>query len=562
MATSLPICDICMTDGTSIAASVWCSECEEAICINCEKQHDRMKLTKNHKKIPIGDYQKLPGSVADIKQECKVHNRKLDFYCLIHNEPCCVSCVSKKHGTCHTLKPLTEVVDGVKSSAAFEDLEDRANDISELIGSLIKDKKDNKTRIECQKKRIISEVQNVRKAILNHLDTLQMDLLNKLDNEEKEQFKSIDSFIRKISEMRTNVDQIVSNLKQIKKHASDFQAFLAIHEWNTKIGKEEKDLMSFQTDQIMDSVDIRTEFSPILMKFEKEVNEFGKLEVKYSSAKKILLKKEQQGQIFVPAFNTVDNIKLTKIHSFQTPDGASSKILITGIDMFDDGIIVLADNQLLNKRLVIMNQEGELIKTVPLEGQCYDVAVIDKDTVATTLFVKKKVVIVDVNSSKLQRTISTKDYCYGIISTGEKLLVSLYNKTIQFFDLSGNALSTLLTADISFHCSVLNNKLYYTTHNSDAVYSDDLKGNVCWKFDFQKLDFPIGIINDASKNVFVVCNESNQLVVVGEDGKQSRILLTKEKGLHKPRAIHYNRKSNTLLVFNVSGKCFLYKVTN
>ncbi|XP_052082872.1 E3 ubiquitin-protein ligase TRIM71-like isoform X1 [Mytilus californianus] len=562
MATSVPICDICMTDDTTKPASVWCAECEEAICKDCEQQHSRMKLTKNHQPIPIEDYRKLPSSVADITQECKVHNRELDFYCLIHNEPCCVSCVSQKHYTCKTLKPLTEVVEGVKSSAAFEDLEDRAKDISELICNLIKDKQDNKARIEFQKKRIISEVQNVRKAIIKHLDKLQLDLLDKLDNEEKEQRKRIDSFIKTISEMRTNVDQIVRDLKQIKQHASEFQAFLGIHELNTKIEKKEKDWMSFQTDQTMDNVDIHIKFSPIFMMFEKDVKELGELEVKFLSSQKILLKKEKQGQMLVPISYTIDTIKLTNICSFQTPDGESRNILITGIDMFDDGRIVLADSQQLNKRLVIMNQKGGLIKTVPVVEKCFDVAVIDKDTVATTLTYERKVIIVDINLSKVQRTLPMKDNCYGIINTGEQFVVSLWNKTIQFFDLSGKTLSTLSTADYSFHCSVLNDKLYYTTFTSDAVYSTELNGEICWKFDCQKSADPTGIINDASGNIFIACLGSNQLMVVGRDGEKSRVLLTEKDGLQKPIALHYNRKTNILLVCNRSGKCLQYKVAN
>ncbi|CAC5423755.1 LRP4 [Mytilus coruscus] len=228
--------------------------------------------------------------------------------------------------------------------------------------------------------------------------------------------------------------------------------------------------------------------------------------------------------------------------------------------MFDDGRIVLTDES--TKGLAIMNQEGELIKTIALEDECFDIAVIDKNTVATTLVMERKIVIVDVNSSRVQRSIRTKDECYGIISTGQQLVVSLWNKTIQFFDLSGNALSTLSTDDISLHCSVLNGKLYYTTHYSDAVYSTDLNGEDDWKFDFQKSVYPTGITHDAAGNIFVACRDSNNLMVIRPSGKKSRTILTEEDGLQKPRAINYNRKTNTLLVCNLSGQCFLYKVTN
>ncbi|XP_052082871.1 uncharacterized protein LOC127720338 [Mytilus californianus] len=562
MASPVPICDICMTDNITKSATVWCSECEEAICNDCERQHDRMGLSKNHKTTSIKDYQELPSSVAAIKQICKGHNLKFDFYCAIHNEPCCVSCVTEKHGTCLKLEPLSEVVKGVKSSAAFADLEERTKDISALIGDLITEKKSNRASFGVQKNKIISEVQYVRLAINNHLDKLQKDLLNKLGDTEKLQNKTIDSFIEKLSDMRKNVENISGDMKKSKQHASNFQAFLGIHEWNKKIEAEEKYWMSLQTDQIMDTFDIHIQYSPILIKFETDVKELGKLEVKSSSTKKILLKKEKQGQIFVPVSNTVDNIKLTTLCCFQTPVVAPSTIIITGIDMFDDERIVLADNHLLHNRLVIINQEGKFIKTIQLKYQCFDVAVIDTDTVATTLIDQKKIYIIDVNSSKVQRYIPTGDKCNGITYSGEQLVVNLINNTIQFFDLSGNTLSTLSTADASVSCSVLNDKLYYTAHKSDTIYSTELNGEVRWKFNCHKSDHPAGIVNDAAGNIFVACRNSHQVVVLGQDGKKSRILLTKKDGLKQPRAIHYNHKTNILIVCNVSGQCFQYKVTN
>lgn len=561
MATFLPICDICMTDDTKKPASTWCAECEESICNDCEQQHSRMKLTKNHKTISVEDYLKLPDSIADIKQECKVHNRKLEIYCLIHNEPCCLSCISWKHGTCQKLKPLIEVVEGVKSSAAFEDLEDRANDINELIGDLIKKKQDDKASFVFQKTGIISEVQKIRKAINNHLDKLTTDLLNKLDNEEKKQSKYIDSFIEKISEMRKNVVQIVYDLKQIRQHASDFQAFLGIHAWNKNIEVEENKWMSLQTDQMI-CTDIYIAISPLLMKFEKNVKELGNLEVKSYSAKKILLKKEKQGQVLVSVSNTVDTITLTHIRSFDTTDGSSRTISITGIDMFDDGRIVLADNRRFNNQLFMINHECRFIKTIPLEDQCFDVAVIEKNTVAITLVEKKKIVFVDVNSSTKQRSIYTRDRCYGIYYTGEQLVVCLDNLTIQLFDLTGNTLSILPIGERSLYCSVFNNKLYYTAQGGtvSCIYSIDLNGEIIWKFDCQKNERPNGITNDGSGNSFVACWGSNELMVVGQDGKNTRILLTDKNELVGPNAIHYNRKSKTLLICNVSGKCFLYRV--
>ncbi|CAC5423751.1 unnamed protein product [Mytilus coruscus] len=150
-------------------------------------------------------------------------------------------------------------------------------------------------------------------------------------------------------------------------------------------------------------------------------------------------------------------------------------MFITGIDMFDDGRIVLAD-QSSNLRLVIMNQEGEFINSIPLEDTCYDVAVMDKDTVATTLVKERKVVIVDVNSSEVQRTNATV------------LLVQVNNWS--------SVSSTIAFIFLIF--LVMRCQCCHTAKYSNEVYSTDFDGKVLWKFDCQKSDCPTGITNDAS----------------------------------------------------------------
>lgn len=313
MASFSPKCDICISDNRNKSASVWCSKCDEAICSDCEKQHGLMGITKNHETIPIEDYKKLPLSVSAIDQNCKRHSLKLDFYCLIHNERCCVSCISEKHGTCNKLKPLSEVVEGVKSSEDFKKLEDKLKDIIKTICSMIMIKENNQKCFRDQKKKIISEVQNVRTTINNHLDKLQKDFMDKLCNVEKEKSKDIDDLIAKLYHMQSNVEKISSDLKTTKQYSSDYQAFLSIHEWNQNIEIEETNVMSLKYEQSLENFEMAVKFSPILLNFEKDVREFGELIVKYSTSMNL-----KRRDIF--KLNSVsDYIKLTIARFFQDP---------------------------------------------------------------------------------------------------------------------------------------------------------------------------------------------------------------------------------------------------
>ncbi|CAC5385037.1 unnamed protein product [Mytilus coruscus] len=355
MATLDRSCDVCLNLHVTKSASVWCSECEEAICTDCEPRHRTQKATKKHKTIPIADYQKLPIYITNIKVECEDHNQKLDFYCSIHSEPCCTRCVSEKHKDCRELKPLPVVVDGVKSSAVFSDLEDRVKDMSQVIGQMIQEKRHNKSNLEVKKKTLIAEVDRVRKAINKRLDTIQGELLRKIGEIEEQEGDKIDCLVSKLSKIKTKVDEIANVVEKTKQYASNFQTFLGVNKWIREMENQEREVKSAQSDQNMANADIQIKISPILKKFEKDAFEFGKIDVNYSPRTKLVLRKDKQGQgLLVPSSQTISKIKLSKLRSFDIQQG-DLECLITGCDVFEDDRIVFVDSIVTNKRLIIMN---------------------------------------------------------------------------------------------------------------------------------------------------------------------------------------------------------------
>ncbi|CAC5385036.1 unnamed protein product [Mytilus coruscus] len=562
MATAQPSCDICLNLHVTKSSSIWCSECEEAICQDCEQRHRIQKATKNHKTIPIEDYQELPLYITNIKLECEDHNQKLDFYCSFHNEPCCTRCVSVKHKDCRELTPLPEIVEGVKSSTAFCDLEDRVRDLSQVIDQMIKEKLDNKYNLEVQRKTIIAEVELVRKAINKHLDTIQAELLNTLREDEGRQEDNIVCLVGKLGQLKQNVDEIVTALEKAKLHASNFQTFLGVDNWTREIVNLERKIKSVQSDTGMSNVHLQIKMHPLLDMIEKDISKFGKLEVSFSPPTKLVLRKNKQSQqLYTPLPLPTSEIKLSKHRSFHISKEKSG-CMITGCDMFEDGRIVVAYCSNVKKRLVVMNCEGSFVNKIKLEDRPFDVTVIDPNTVAVTLFAIKNICTVDVNSSKILWTISVNENCYGICFVDGKLVVSLANQVFQFVDLSGNVLSNVPKMDNASYCSVMKDNIYYAAQDNDVVYCCDMNGRVQWKFGCAKSYFPNGIANDASGNVFVTCREANKVIVIESSGTKSRELLTSDAGLKQPIAINYNRKSNILLICNIHGQCFIYKITN
>ncbi|CAC5358235.1 unnamed protein product [Mytilus coruscus] len=194
----------------------------------------------------------------------------------------------------------------------------------------------------------------------------------------------------------------------------------------------------------MANVDIRIQMNPILDKIEKDISEFGKLEVNFNPPAKVILRKEKQGQKpLIPSTQSISKIKLSKLRSFDLPEG-ESRCLITGCDMFADGRITFVDCREANKRLLVTNNEGLFIKEIELMDNPLDVSIIDSNTVAVTLSTRNCISIVDINTTKILRTLPVKENCHGICFADGKLVVSLANKILQFLVLVCNFVQATL----------------------------------------------------------------------------------------------------------------------
>lgn len=178
-------CDICKKRHVTNEAFVWCFECNESLCSDCNEIHQVYSILKDHKPIPIEDYQKLNKSITALKYECEQHGTKFDFYCADHDTPICVKCVTEKHRNCSKIKPLAEITERVKKSFLFTDLQERASDIQDIVQQIIKEVSSRQAKVKIKTSRVLSIIDATRKAIDQHLDLLQEKITNELKIHEK-----------------------------------------------------------------------------------------------------------------------------------------------------------------------------------------------------------------------------------------------------------------------------------------------------------------------------------------------------------------------------------------
>ncbi|CAG2217376.1 unnamed protein product [Mytilus edulis] len=154
MATSTTICGPCSERYTTKPSAYWCSDCQEAICDDCQEHHRVFKATRSHELIPIDKYKSLPSFITDIQQSCTNHNEKYQQYCVAHALPICFKCI-KEHQKCNVI-PLDEVTNNAKTSGQLQDLETRLVDLLQNIDRIKKDRQANLENREPKEKKFIS----------------------------------------------------------------------------------------------------------------------------------------------------------------------------------------------------------------------------------------------------------------------------------------------------------------------------------------------------------------------------------------------------------------------
>lgn len=64
-------CEPCQTEDLSSPAVKWCTECEEALCTDCERSHRKSKASKHHTLADLVSGKTLPKVKV---QDCKLHD--------------------------------------------------------------------------------------------------------------------------------------------------------------------------------------------------------------------------------------------------------------------------------------------------------------------------------------------------------------------------------------------------------------------------------------------------------------------------------------------------------
>lgn len=243
MATETSSCGVCLHRHISKTSIVWCTQCDEGLCVECQEHHSFSKSSRKHTTITISEYQKLPPDISNISQ-CKIHNEKYLLYCKKHESPCCGNCIVESHKECRDIVKLVDVIGNVKTSNYFYEIEQMVSEISKSIKKIRENCQYNFKTLSEQRSKIENEIEQDRITINDYLDKLQKDTLKELHEMEKKTNKEIHQVIQSLDEKENKTMEFQRNISTIKQHASDLHAFLAFKKLENDVLAEEKFLQS------------------------------------------------------------------------------------------------------------------------------------------------------------------------------------------------------------------------------------------------------------------------------------------------------------------------------
>ncbi|XP_076099803.1 uncharacterized protein LOC143069184 [Mytilus galloprovincialis] len=568
MASSVKqLCTICNDDGISNSAVTWCTECEVLFCGDCEKPHSKSHLSKNHKTMSADDYQKLPTFMQEISSQCQDHKKKFELYCSCHACPCCVQCVTDKHKMCQEMKPLSDILQQVKSSASVQLFETDLKDVKENIDTAIKYLQTRITTTNTQNTKAIEKIRYMRKSIDDYLNKLEQDLLNDLECKHLKLTFNMATLVQQMEQRASQINQMQIQFSETTQSTSELQRFIALREIEKITSQTTKYIEDLESGDHFIEKNLEVNLSSALQSFLQDVNSFGIININTTtSTLKIKTGRKDQAQHLIPKVPGVEQIKPSLLTRLTIPEDIKT-LNITACLILPDGKFIILDRN--RKQLLLFRNDGIFIRKVVTFKQCpYDDCLVRNNTVAVTLGLGKRTVLVDVNRSKIIQSIQLSNECFGVASDGKTLVISSWRQctTVNLSDMSHTILEGMRGV---YRISLFQGNIYGTNSSGNEVCCYKATGEPLWTFQHQDMISPRGLTLDKNGFVYIASAGNNSILVVSPDGKICKTILSVAGGIKDLFAIDINRETGLMIVSNhISDEkneksyetCFVYKV--
>ncbi|CAG2230306.1 unnamed protein product [Mytilus edulis] len=557
-------CTLCNDDGTSTEAVRWCVECEVFLCIDCEKHHKKLRMSKAHNTMSTRDYHNLPKFMQEISSQCRDHKKKYELYCSFHACPCCVMCITDKHKKCQEMKPLSDILKKVKSSASVQLFEKDLKDVKENLEEIIKYLKRRTNTSTVQKTKAVEQIRSMRKFIDDFLNKLEQEILDDLDSKQSALKSQMDTLLQQLKTQANQMSQLQSEFSKITQYATELQMYCGLREIEITTSEAVKHLEDLKSGGQLDEVNLELSISSKLQSILKDVKSFGDININTSPfTLQLKAVRKDQAQYLVPTIPTIEQIKPSMVRQLNIPQDRKY-INILACTILPDGKYLIHDNQFRGNLLLFSNDGMFIREVVKFTGRSYDSCFVRNNTVAAALYSEKQIALVDVEKNEIFKSINLSHHCYSVASDGQMLVICSSRKStlVKLNDMS----HTILEGVVADKVALFKGNIYCTINKENKVCCYKSTGEALWTFMHNDVVHPKGITLDKNGFVYVV-SMSNSVVVVSPDGKTCKTILSEADGIKSLLAIDIDKESELMIVSCIKSDdsksyqtAFVYKI--
>lgn len=549
---SLRLCDNCEHRHISTAAVTWCPDCDEAFCSECKEHHDASKIAKFHKTISLTEFVKLPSFIKDTSVYCTEHDQKCEFYCCSHRKCCCNMCLKESHFQCEKLDIIQDVVKNVKTSPVLEDIKNDLKCIMINLDSLIKNRQENKIKINAQKLTCMDEIKRFRELLNAKLDEMEQTLKDTLASDVEKLDSDLDTLLQDVDVHKKNITNLQEEMAVAIRMATDLQVFLGLRPLELRLEEEHAYLETLKTNKAMDEVDLVLDIALAMTTISKGSESFGMIsQLRERNELEFEFRKNEQAQLILPSVNELSNIKFSEKVQFQLPKGENG-VNTLGCYVLPEGLLVFTDD--VNTRLIICDSGGTFLRDILISCSPFDITYINNSTVGVTCPSSKKVVLVELISGKEISSFTTDDMCYGISFLNGMLTMRITGNFLKT-TLEGD-IKTRIKADCKTHCCAIEDLIISSHCSNNSVLCFEADGDLAWQFQDPKLQAPRDVTVDENGCILVIGEKSNNLYAISSDGRNGREIIN---NLDNPYSIHFDKASKLMVITNKAGSAKVYQ---
>ena len=211
LCSAVAACEVCENDAIAVK---FCATCRQKLCRRCSKSHKKIRTTKSHRLFSItGSNEKSEEAAKLMRSYCKDHDeRTLEMYCSECEEVMCLLCyVLKHHG--HDCKHVDKAAEEHRLR-----LEQDIDDVAETIGSdksLLRNINEKKKHLESSLEQTKSDILKQAKVLKSAIDRQAKNLIAEAEELAEKKGKEIEKQTTKIEKSVSLKQGFYNYMKQV-----------------------------------------------------------------------------------------------------------------------------------------------------------------------------------------------------------------------------------------------------------------------------------------------------------------------------------------------------------